>query len=269
MRGLLILLLLLPNVVYSAPNALIPQEYKAIDQEENLIPIGNVIEMRGVRERLLHDIDFKRMGLEPFEYLKAYKVQESIIVVYAPFAEVGTYFVISTKERTVIGTLYGNRLYGLSNKASLQFCTIFDHGGGSNLEEYGFYTREGRDLEERYSILIEGASTDIPSGTNVKDSVETIDKCTLRMSPEILDTPNIGSEDQFMCRTNGNIVVEYPKGSKGQALFKKHSDAGRVWYFVIMEPNERAESCYFYYPELKIKSFAGWMSEDCIHITKD
>lgn len=269
LRGVLIVLFLFPKVGYSA-NALISPKYTAIDQEQYAIPIAEVIEIQAVRKRLLADIDFAELWWKPFEHLEAYKIPDTLIVVYAPIAEIGTYFIISPTEKTVIGTLRGNRLYGLLDLTAFQFWTTFAFGGGSDLEGYAFYRREGTEnIQHSYTILVEETSTRIPSESNMDRTIEIVqDFCALRMTPEILQTPNIGSEDHLMCRTYGNIVAEYPKGSIGQALYEMRSDDGGTWYFVIMTLHERAESCYLY-PGLKADSFAGWMNGECLRLQKN
>lgn len=267
-RGLLILLLLLPKMGYSA-NALISQEYTVIDQEQYAVPLAEVLDMPAVRERLFADIDFTDLRWEPFEHLTAYKVPDTLMVVYAPVAEVGTYFIIRPTERTVIGTLRGNRLYGWFNPAAFQFWTTFALGGGSDLEGYAFYRWDGMtSVQHQYTILVEETSTQIPSEPNIDATVVTRqDGCLLRTTPEMIQAPNIGSEEHLMCRTSGNIVAEFPKGSNGQALYEMRSKDGKLWYFVIMALHERAQSCYLY-PGLKADSFAGWMNGECVQLQR-
>jgi len=66
---------------------------------------------------LLHDIDFQALQWEQFEHLKTYEIHDAIMVVWAPVAEIGTYFLISPQKSSVIGTFPGNRLYGVVDGA--------------------------------------------------------------------------------------------------------------------------------------------------------
>jgi len=89
------------------------------------------------------------------------------------------------------------------------------------------------------------------------------DKYSLRSSPEIIDQPSeVFRGEMFI----GNIIAEFPKGSRGEAIAEHRDKTGRVWWFVLMDKNATTTINHFYDDKDSYKM--GWMSSRYLDITK-
>ncbi len=81
----------------------------------------------------------------------------------------------------------------------------------------------------------------------------------LRSNPQFNDDPNF---DHFAYCTEGNIIAEYPKLSKGTVLASMTDEDGVEWWFVLMEPNAEVENSIFHQGKngLEDAAYYGWMS---------
>lgn len=92
------------------------------------------------------------------------------------------------------------------------------------------------------------------------------DKYKLREQPVINDKYD-DYESQFEQKpVYGNTLAEFSKGSKGEAIAEKPDDTGRVWWFVIMDSDAKAEYNRFYGDQTASK--AGWMSSRFLEVIK-
>jgi hypothetical protein len=92
------------------------------------------------------------------------------------------------------------------------------------------------------------------------------DKYKLREQPVINDKYDAYESDFEHKPVYGNTLAEFSKGSKGEAIAEKSDETGRVWWFVIMDPDARAEYNRFYGDQTASK--AGWMSSRFLEVLK-
>jgi hypothetical protein len=92
------------------------------------------------------------------------------------------------------------------------------------------------------------------------------DKYKLREQPVIDDKYDEQESDFEQKPVYGNALAEFNKGSKGEAIAEKPDETGRVWWFVIMDPDAKAEYNRFYGDQKASK--AGWMSSRFLEVIK-
>lgn len=90
------------------------------------------------------------------------------------------------------------------------------------------------------------------------------EKYSLRYSPEILNEPGEVTPrgEKFI----GNIIAEFPRGSRGEAVAEYKDTTDRVWWFVLMDRDAKTITNHFYADEDGNKS--GWMSSRYLEIAK-
>ncbi|WP_417265687.1 hypothetical protein [Brumimicrobium sp.] len=90
--------------------------------------------------------------------------------------------------------------------------------------------------------------------------ITTNDKYRLRSEPKIDNTIHEENDRQF--ESIGNVIAEFPAGTKGVAIAEHIDSTGRVWWFVIIERDASPSFSIFHsgnnneYPY----KVSGWMS---------
>lgn len=96
------------------------------------------------------------------------------------------------------------------------------------------------------------------------NDVVTVNKYALRDSPEIRNEPIDeipGGKKQI-----GNILAEFPRGSRGEAIAEGRDKSGQPWWFVLMDIDSKTITNLFYADEGAYK--AGWMRQQDLDIDK-
>jgi hypothetical protein len=104
-------------------------------------------------------------------------------------------------------------------------------------------------------------NTQLPDQSTINQQFITLnDKYRLRTEPVIDDTTYEEGERQF--ESIGNVIAEFPAGTKGVAIAENTDSTGRIWWFVIMDRDVVPSLSIFHsgnnseYPY----KVSGWMS---------
>lgn len=92
------------------------------------------------------------------------------------------------------------------------------------------------------------------------------DKYNLRDSPVVNDKYDADISAFEGMAVYGNTLAQFVKGSKGTAIAEKIDDTGRVWWFVIMAEDAKADYNRFYGDDNASKM--GWMSSRFLEVIK-
>lgn len=115
--------------------------------------------------------------------------------------------------------------------------------------------------KKRYALarkIMEMAHIHIPSKKQPSIRFITVDsQYRLRSSPEVRDEYDPDKSGLHNKPTYGNIIAEFEKGSKGEAVASHTDKTGRAWWFVIMDKDASATYSLFYDDEDGCKT--GWM----------
>lgn len=97
-------------------------------------------------------------------------------------------------------------------------------------------------------------TTEIPNTFFAPKPFITKIEYNLRAQPKFNASPN-----KWLEKIESNVVAIYPAGSIGKAISQKTDDAGREWWFVIMENNLWPTRSLLVYKK-PINMSMGWMS---------
>lgn len=165
------------------------------------------------------------------------------------------------------GTL---ELYSSDHSKPLTIITGSGGGTGSSFDLINLYTPSITDGRIKYKLkkqVEKYISTTFPEKRMYEKSfIVKNDKYNLRHSPVIDDKYNADESDFEGTAVYGNTLAKFAKESKGTAIAEKIDDAGRVWWFVIMD--EDAKTTYSRFYSGANVSTMGWMSSRFLKVIK-
>lgn len=192
-------------------------------------------------------------------------IEDLLFISYCGTEELRNYLWVKKDDKYNYSGVAEGKLIKFFRTPDAKASSAVTRGGRCCLGYIGFinlYKPSGQAQGVKYSLaesVREFSQLTIPEKRTLSKRFEVRhDKYRLREHPVIDDKNDEYASDLEGTPVHGNILAEFTKGSKGLAIAEKEDETGRVWWFVIMDVDAKAEYSRFYGDQKSSK--AGWMS---------